>query len=74
MAKFSLDVIPEPEKNTRAILVINQKTPIFKGNGNDDYCCGSCGFVLCESVFRTQIKNLVLKCPECMAYNEIRGD
>jgi len=74
MPKYNLEVIPEPEKNTRVILVNINKIPVFKGQGDDNYYCGSCGFLLCEKIHRTQIKNIVLKCPGCKAFNEIRGD
>lgn len=73
MAKYSLEVIPAPQKTAKSVFISNNKIQFFKGNGVDNYYCGSCGFLLCESVHRSQIVNIVLKCPSCLAYNELKG-
>ena len=73
MAKYSLEIIPEPKKNSRTVLYTDKKIQYFKGAGNDNYYCGSCEYLLCESITRSQIQMLILKCPECGGYNELKG-
>jgi len=73
MAKYSLEIIPKPAKDTRTVLYTDNKIIFFKGGGSDNYYCGCCDYLLCESITRTQIQNIVLKCPECSAYNELKG-
>lgn len=72
--KIPLTVIPEPEPNTRAVLVIQGDLPAFRGEGNVDFICGNkeCGQILVESVGRgIWMKNLVIRCPKCKSFNEI---
>jgi hypothetical protein len=38
-----------------------------------DYCCGSCGARLAEGVDFVQIRNFVLQCANCDAYNDALG-
>ena len=73
MAEMKLRVIPEPAEGTRAVFVAQEgfKGPFIMGVGALDCLCGSCGAVLLKKIEEGQIKNLVLKCPMCGAYNEI---
>jgi len=65
-------IIPEPRKDTRAVLMGEKLTgPFIKGNGPTTYICGVCRNILVENVFHGQIRNIVFKCPKCQSFNEI---
>lgn len=72
--KKKLRVIPEPTPNTRTVLVAGEShNPPFRfmrGGGNIDLICGGCGYKLATKVAATAIKNIVLKCPDCSAFND----
>ena len=80
MPKIQMEVIPEPEQGTAAVLVL--KTPnyalvdpyvIMRMGGDTDYVCGCCRAKIIENGNRGQIVNLVFKCAHCNAFNIIRG-
>jgi len=75
MKNYQMEVIPEPAQGTAAVLALNKNGPypLMKGNGTTNYLCGACRNVICKSVERGQIVNLVFKCPDCGNYNHIRG-
>lgn len=75
MKNYQMEVIPEPAKGTAAVLALNKSGPypLMEGNGTINYLCGACRNVICKSVERGQIMNLVFKCPNCGCYNHIRG-
>jgi len=75
MANIQMEVIPEPQKGTAAVLVPGPDGPqiMFKGNSNDNYMCGACGKIICENVSRGTFINLVFKCFGCGSYNRVRG-
>jgi len=70
--KRKLKVIPEPKPETRTILEPKPNVvPVIKGVGNIDLLCGNCGETLVEGISEGQIRNIVIHCPKCRAYNEI---
>jgi len=70
--KMILKVIPEPEPNSRAILVPPRGvSPVIKGTGDLDLLCGQCNEKLVEGIVEGQVQNIVIRCPKCNAYNEI---
>lgn len=68
MATIKLVVVTELRKPTRSILA--GKAPFFVGQGDTDLVCGSCGSILAEGIVNGQIRDLILKCPECGEYCE----
>lgn len=80
MPKIQMEVIPQPEPNTAAILVLStpnmvSKTPyaVIRGSSDTDYLCGGCRTTVAAGVDRGQIINLVFKCLSCGSYNIARG-
>jgi hypothetical protein len=70
--KIVLKVIPEPAPETKTVLVPKPNVlPVIKGVGNIDLLCGSCNEILVEGISEGQIRNIVIRCPKCEAYNEI---
>jgi len=64
-------VIPEPEANTRSVIVYEgEGTVVMKGPGNAVMECGNCGVPLVEGVPVGNIQSIVFKCPSCGEYNE----
>ena len=67
-----LRVIPEPEPRTRAVLKPKKGVlPVIKGNYDLDLLCGKCKITLVKGILEGQIENIVIRCPNCKAYNEI---
>lgn len=70
--KKKLEVIPKPKSGTRTVLEPKSNVvPVIKGVGNLDLLCGSCGETLVDGIDEGQIRNIVIRCPKCGAYNEI---
>ena len=69
-------MIPKPKENARTVLVLKPDPDlpsiVIKGVGNLNLLCGYCEYVLCEKVGIGHIRNVVLKCPVCNNYNDIR--
>jgi len=42
----------------------------FEGEGNIDYVCASCGTILSKRAWQLSLTNVVVQCPNCLAYNE----
>ncbi len=69
--KVSLAVIPEPEPNTRSVLIFSgEGTVVMSGQGNVTLECGNCHAPLVQGIEMKQLENLVFKCNNCGAYNE----
>lgn len=75
MSNYSMEVISKPKEGTASVIIFKKKGKfaIIKGNGNDNYLCGTCGNVICQNVNRGQIINLVFVCPNCGSYNFLKG-
>ncbi|MGE5270779.1 MAG: hypothetical protein ACM3JG_14025 [Thiohalocapsa sp.] len=49
--------------------------PLFRGNGDIDYLCGSCGFVIAAAMGpRQHVPFDSTVCPACSATNEFPAD
>jgi|SRR2546427_9313165 SEC-C motif-containing protein len=70
--EIALRIIPEPDPNTRAVLIYGgEGTIAFRGfDVGLALCCGQCKSHLVVGMEREQIQNIVLKCKGCGAYNE----
>lgn len=75
MSDYQMEVIAEPEHGSASVLVFGKNGPysIIESDGSDNYLCGACRNVICRNVTRGQIINIVFKCPNCNAYNHLRG-
>jgi hypothetical protein len=80
VAKIQMEVIPEPEPGTAAVLVLQSpqyimKDPfaVIRGESDTDYVCGCCRATIASHVERGMLVNIVLKCIACGSYNIIRG-
>lgn len=73
--RFKMRVIPEPEPDTRSVLVYTgEGTVVMRGeNTGFVYSCGGCDVPLIVDVRPGQIVNLVFKCSACGAFNESSG-
>jgi SEC-C motif-containing protein len=71
-----LDVIPEPDSNSRSVF---QKMPgtgtvVFQGyESTESLDCGSCGAPLAVGIRPGLISSVVLQCAACRAFNELSG-
>jgi len=70
--EIKLNIVPKPLPNTRTVLEFSKdfQGPFFRGEGDIDYICGNCGYVLAEGLKEGQIRNIVVHCPKCGMYNE----
>ena len=57
-----LNIIEEPKQLSRAVVhgSGNKVPPLFKGEGNIDYLCGHCEFLLAKRVWDVSISNIVV--------------
>lgn len=71
--KLLLPTIPEPKKGEKSVLIPGEgfQGPYFKGDGSIDLHCGSCSTPLAVGMYTGSIKEIVLKCPNCGAFNAI---
>ncbi len=67
--EIKLSIISKPREGSRTV-VESKVSPVFKGEGDVNYICGSCGAILVEKIRRGQIGNIVVHCPKCGQYNE----
>lgn len=69
--KVRLNVIPEPEPNTRSVLIYTgEGTVVMRGPGKVTMECGNCGVPLIVGVNVAQIRGVVFRCPSCGQFNE----
>lgn len=66
----TLKVIPEPAPNTRAVLQPSFEGPAMSGPEPVNLLCGGCNRPLTEGVSRTTLRNVVIKCFSCGAFND----
>jgi hypothetical protein len=64
-------VIPEPAPNTRSVIVPTFKGPVIQSEGPLSYACGQCSATLLSNVDYKQVRDIVVKCFACGAFNEI---
>ncbi len=74
MTVLKLNLVDKPDEKKSSIFRQPPDTqiPYFVGDGNVNYECGSCGFVLAKNVHENQVKNVIFECPKCKQYNEKR--
>lgn len=69
-------VIAEPEEGTRAVFVLTDDAAAaaypIKGGAKIPYrlVCGACGRWLVGGFQRAQMNGVVIRCPECGAFND----
>lgn len=66
---LKLRIVAEPETRTRSVVAPDFAGPVFKGSGQDNGLCGSCGKILVEGL--GSISNVVIKCFDCGSFNEV---
>ena len=69
-ARYVLPVIPKPKEGTASVLKFIGDGGI-NGSGNIDLLCGSCSHSIARGMGEGQMKNVVLQCPKCEAYNAV---
>ncbi|MYD65444.1 MAG: hypothetical protein F4X26_05620 [Chloroflexi bacterium] len=72
MASEQLVVVELPEGGKPRIILDRDELPLLRRDGDTEYRCGACDVVLAEQVWQWEVRNLVLRCPSCGAYNEVR--
>ena len=81
-ADRTLPVIPKADEGTRSVLHLGKDVdpgPVIRFDGGPkgfDYSCGACGFVLINGAppgGMQGIRDVVLLCPSCGAYNDTGG-
>lgn len=75
MAKVKLEVIPEPQRGTAAVLqgTVGFQAPFIVGGGSLDHVCGKCGQVLLKAMESGMVKHLVFKCTACGSFNRVNS-
>lgn len=64
-----MQLIPEPEPRKRTIYT-SDGDAIFQSTSATNYVCGSCDTVLLRGTYPGQVRDLVIRCPTCQAFNE----
>jgi phage FluMu protein Com len=70
-----LEVIPKPKVDSITLLLPKkgETLPLIKFDGDLNLLCGKCGEILVEGITEDgQIMNVVIRCPACRSYNEIK--
>ena len=50
----------------------NKAEPFMMGNGELDYVCGQCNYVIAENVSQGEIStDTAFQCPNCKEFNEV---
>lgn len=70
MADETLHVIELPPEHLRIVLK-DGPAPLLRREGDTTYLCGQCSTALAEDVWLWEVRNVVFRCPECGADNEI---
>ena len=73
MATYDMVLIPEREMQDRTTLATEKGSdgPVFADGGPDSFRCAKCKHVLAKDIKRSQLVNVVLKCPKCDANNDM---
>jgi hypothetical protein len=70
---IALNVIPEPDPNTRSVFIYNgEGTTVFTGyEVGVALICEKCKSNLVVGIPRNNIRNIVIRCNGCGAFNEV---
>ena len=71
--KIQCTVVPEPAPNSRSVFVkTDGDTVFFQGVSDEAWLhCGRCDSPLATGVEKASIKDIVMKCRKCEAFNEV---
>lgn len=64
-------VMNNPDPKTQSILNLSFVGAAFKGDGDTNFNCGSCGTTLLEKVGKSQFSNIIIRCGKCQTYNAL---
>jgi DNA-directed RNA polymerase subunit RPC12/RpoP len=69
-----LKIIPRPQPDSVTLLLPkpNEALPLIKCDADVNLLCGNCGARLVEGIIEDEIKNIVIRCPVCKQYNQIK--
>jgi hypothetical protein len=70
MPDETLRTIELPETHLRIVLK-QGPAPLVQRDGDTNYLCGTCSAVLAKHVWMWEVRNVVFRCPQCGANNEI---
>lgn len=69
---FMMQVVPEPPEGTGNVILPEKPfEPTIRGDGLQNYLCGKCKKIICETVQIEQIKDAIVKCGYCGVFNVI---
>ncbi len=71
MTRIKMTVITEAEAKGRSVLAPTFAGPAFTAVGDLSYDCGQCGTELLAKVSYKQVMNIVIKCGQCGAHNDV---
>jgi hypothetical protein len=69
MPNRKAEIIPEPKKETRNV-IITKAAPAFIGTGDLSVLCGHCGTILISNIASGQVRGMVIKCHGCGKFND----
>jgi hypothetical protein len=79
--QIRMTLIPEPAPNSRIVHEtaddVAWEGPMMVGPGRRgavEYTCGQCATVLIAGFAPGQVRNVVFRCTECRAFNDIPSD
>lgn len=76
MATVVLQVVAEEDMglNPSVLRQPEDKPPFtfITSDGETDYLCGECGFMLMQGINAGQVERLFLQCPRCRSFNRTR--
>ena len=68
-----LPLIARPKRNAPVLTSDGSSVPILIGDGDVDFLCWRCGFVICEGLRSVgDVAGKVFRCPGCAAFNRSR--
>lgn len=67
-----LKTINKPSLITRSVIhgSGDKVPPLITGDGTVSYACGKCNSILAKNVWQNSVRNILVECPKCSAYNE----
>jgi DNA-directed RNA polymerase subunit RPC12/RpoP len=65
-----MKVIPELKEGGRSVIQLTRDYPLFIGEGDLNFICGTCSKILLKNLEDGQAGNMVFVCFICGAFNE----